>query len=203
MDFAKIIESLRNRGYKAVYFETSTQCREYLNIAIDGKTVGIGGSVTVSELELYPALYRHNTVYWHGDSELVEKLGNLEIRNRASDAKIYISSVNAMTEDGVIINIDCVGNRIGSMCYGHKKVYLILGKNKIAPDFESALWRARNIASPKNAKRLGRKTPCAVLGDKCYNCSSPDRICNGFLVMDRAMAGCETEVIIIGEELGY
>ena len=93
---------------------------------------------------------------------------------------------------------------MASTLFGHKKVYFIIGVNKIAPDFDSALWRARNIASPKNAQRLGRKTPCAVNADKCYNCSSPERICNGLVVLWQKMKGIkEMEVVIVNQELGY
>ncbi len=196
-------ECLLKKGYGVTVFETADECRDYLNTQIDGTTVGIGGSVSVSQLGVYPLLKDHNTVFWHGNKELVAELGDRAIRDAAINTEIYIASVNAITEDGVIINIDYTGNRIASMCYGHKKVYLIVGKNKIAADFNTALWRARNIASPKNAQRLGRKTPCAIKGDKCYDCKSPDRICNGFLVFDRAMSGTHTEVLLVNEELGY
>ncbi len=199
----KVAKNLQKRGYVVRIFESVAACREYLDQAIDCKTVGIGGSVTVGQLGIYPLLKTHNTVFWHGDRELVEKMGNKAVRDAAVDTEVYISSVNGMSEDGVIVNIDYTGNRIAATCYGHEKVYLLVGKNKIAPNFESALWRARNIASPKNAQRLGRKTPCAVRGDRCYDCDSPDRICNGFLIFDRAMAGTETEVLLIDENLGY
>ncbi len=198
-----VADHLTNRGYSVKIFGAAAECRDYLNTQIDGTTVGIGGSVTVSQLGLYPLLKEHNTVFWHGDKEMVAEHGDRTVRDLAKNTKIYISSVNAMTEDGVILNIDYTGNRIAAMCYGHKKVYLIVGKNKITPDFESALWRARNIASPKNAQRLGKKTPCALTGDRCYDCDSPERICNGFLVFDRAMAGTQTEVLLIKEDLGY
>ena len=79
--------------------------------------------------------------------------------------------------------VDGNGNRVASTLFGHETVYLVVGSNKLAPDYESALWRARNIAAPKNAQRLNRKTPCAVKGDRCYDCSSPDRICRALVVL--------------------
>ncbi len=85
---------------------------------------------------------------------------------------MYITSVNGMAETGELINIDGNGNRVASSLYGHKKVWFIVGRNKLAPTYEEALWRTRNIAAPKNAQRLGRKTPCAVHGDRCYDCKS-------------------------------
>ena len=107
-----------------------------------------------------------------------------------------------MAETGEILNIDGTGNRVASTLYGHNKVYFIIGINKIAPDFESALWRARNIAAPKNAQRLNRNTPCAVKGDRCYDCKSPDRICRGLTVLWGPMMGMETEIVLIDEPLG-
>ena len=91
---------------------------------------------------------------------------------------------------------------MASTLYGHQKVYLVISRNKLAEDYESALWRARNIAAPKNAQRLGRKTPCAVKGDKCYNCKSPDRVCNSLVVLWLPSAGSDTEVILVDEDLG-
>ena len=102
-----------------------------------------------------------------------------------------------------LINIDGNGNRVASSLYGHKKVWFIVGRNKLAPTYEEALWRARNIAAPKNAQRLGRKTPCAVHGDRCYDCKSPERICRGLVVLWEAVANMEMEVVLIDQDLGY
>ena len=102
------------------------------------------------------------------------------------------------------MNFKRTGNRVASTLFGHKRVYFVVGKNKIAPDYDAALWRARNIASPKNAQRLGKKTPCAVKADKCYNCSSPERSCRALVVLWEKPRDVERmEVILIDEELGY
>ena len=95
------------------------------------------------------------------------------------------------------------GNRVSSSLYGHKRVWFVVGSNKIAPTYDEALWRARNIAAPKNAQRLGVKTPCAVNGDRCYDCKSPQRICRGLVVLWEAIRSCETEVVLVDEPLGY
>ena len=122
----------------------------------------------------------------------------------AARAQVYLSSVNGLAETGEIINIDGTGNRVSATIYGHEAVYLIVGRNKIAPDYEAALWRARNIAGPKNARRLNRKTPCAVKADRCYDCSSPDRICNALAVFWRKPGGiAHFEVVLVDEELGF
>ena len=95
------------------------------------------------------------------------------------------------------------GNRVASAIYGHKKVWIVAGKNKLAPTYDEALWRARNIAAPKNAQRLHAKTPCAVKADHCYDCKSPGRICRALTVLWGAMMGSDMEVVLVNEDLGY
>lgn len=194
-NFTKVEQALRQRGYTVRVFETGGAAADYLNSAIDGVSVGIGGSVTVQQLGLYDRLAEHNRVYWHWQ-------GGPEQRAKAAEADVYLTSANGLAETGEILNIDGAGNRVASTLYGHKKVYFVIGANKLAPTRDEALWRARNIAAPRNAQRLGKKTPCAVKGDKCYDCKSPDRICRGLVELWGPMMGLETEVILIGEDLG-
>ena len=161
----------------------------------------MGGSVTLDQLGLYEKLVEKNEVMWHW--RIPEGQTNKDVLMAAKSADIYLSSVNGIAETGEIVNIDNTGNRVAATLYGHKKVYLVAGVNKITPDLESAIYRSRNIAAPPNAKRLGKKTPCAVKADKCYDCKSPDRICRGLVILWEAMAGCKCEVVLIGENLGY
>ena len=188
-------KNLEARGFSVRTFATAAEAAAYLNEAIDGKTVGFGGSVTLQDMGLYELLGSHNEVHWHW-------VNGQEERKTAMGTQVYLSSANGLAETGEIINIDGSGNRLASTLYGHEKVYLVIGRNKLAPTYDEALWRARNIASPKNAQRLGRKTPCAVKGDRCYDCKSPDRICRGLVVLWGAMMGMETEVILVDEDLG-
>ena len=123
-------------------------------------------------------------------------------RREAQTADIYLTSVNALAETGELVNIDGAGNRVASTLFGHEKVYFVIGRNKLAPTVDAAVWRARNIASPRNAQRLGRKTPCAVKGDRCYDCKSPERICRGLVTLWGPMMGMEAEVLLIDEDLG-
>ena len=194
-DFTKVEQALRQRGYTVRVFENGGAAADYLNGAIDGVSVGIGGSVTVQQLGLYDRLAAHNQVYWHWQ-------GGLEQRTRAAGADVYLTSANGLAETGEILNIDGAGNRVASTLYGHKKVYFVIGANKLAPTRDEALWRARNIAAPRNAQRLEKKTPCAVNGDRCYDCKSPDRICRGLVELWGPMMGMEAEVILINEDLG-
>ena len=201
MDFTTIKSNLENLGYKVSCFDTAAEANVYLDEQIDNQCVGFGGSVTLDEMKLEEVLSRHNNVIWH--HKIPKGQPTRDVRLRASQAPIYISSVNAIAETGEIINIDATGNRVAAITYGPEKVYLIVGENKIAPDYESALWRARNIASPKNAQRLGVNTPCAVKADKCYDCKSPGRICRSLSVFWSAPVASNIEILLIHEELGY
>ena len=193
--FDTVKKNLEARGFSVRTFATAAEAAAYLNEAIDGKTVGFGGSVTLQDMGLYELLGSHNEVHWHW-------VNGQEERKTAMGTQVYLSSANGLAETGEIINIDGSGNRVASTLYGHEKVYLVIGRNKLAPTYDEALWRARNIASPKNAQRLGRKTPCAVKGDRCYDCKSPERICRGLVVLWGPMMGMETEVILVDEDLG-
>lgn len=192
----KLRANLEAHGFLTSCFQTAQEAADYLDGQIDGVSVGFGGSMTVKELNLYPRLSAHNRTIWHWEQ------GDLA---QAATADVYITSANGVAETGEIINIDGNCNRVSASVYGHKKVYFVIGINKIAPDYDGALWRARNIASPKNAQRLARKTPCAVKGDRCYDCNSPERICRALTVLwDRPSApGQEMEVVIVGQPLGY
>jgi hypothetical protein len=155
------------------------------------------GSETLTEAATEPE--------WHLTLPEVDMEGyNFRVLTLTTGSVALTTLFQPEEETGEILNIDGTGNRVSATLYGHKKVYFIIGVNKIAPDFESALWRARNIASPKNAPRLNRNTPCALKADKCYDCSSPERICNGLVVYWHTMKGNkETEVVIINQDLGY
>ena len=197
----KLKQNLESKGYVVNIFNDKTAAADYVDSQINDKTVGLGGSVTIHQLGLFDKLSSHNTVYWHDQKP--EDMTVMETRKAACRAEIYISSVNAISEDGDIVNIDNTGNRVAATTFGPDKIYLLIGSNKIAKDLESAIYRARNVASPLNAKRLNRKTPCAVNGDKCYNCNSPERICRNLSVFWTKPTGAEYEVILINEDLGY
>ena len=201
MDFDRVSQRLQDLGYKVSCFETAAEAAEYLNNQIDGQTVGFGGSVTLPDMGLYDSLSAHNQVVWHW--RVPEGKTADDMRREAAAAQVYISSVNGLAETGEIINIDGNGNRLASMLYGHEKVWFVVGENKLAPDYESALYRARNTAAPLNAKRLGSKTPCAVSGDRCYNCQSPGRICRALSVLWASPRSCAFEVVLIHESLGF
>lgn len=200
MSVTTTAENLRKRGFLVSVFDTKEDAAAYLDRAIDGCTVGIGGSVTLKEMGVYDRLSAHNTVYWHWENAA---LSRMDLFRRAAESDVYLSSVNAIAESGEIVNIDGSCNRVSAIAFGHKKVYLVAGMQKIAKDLATAIDRARNIAAPKNAQRLKRNTPCARNADRCYDCHSPERICAAVQVLLTPSSGQETEVVLIREEIGY
>ncbi len=200
MNIEKTIKSFKQNGYEVSYFQSTNEAKEYLNKVIDNQDVGFGDSETITGMGLYSMLASHNEVYDPQNPK--EGKSFIDMATRCYQSKIYILSANAVSENGEMVNIDGVGNRIGCSVFGHEKVYFIIGTNKIAPTLEDAIWRARNVAAPRNAKRIGYKTPCAKDGNKCYDCKSPNRICNGMMVYLKKMDNIEMEIVIIEEKLG-
>lgn len=201
MQLTQIKENLEALGYTVSFFDTVKEANAYLCEKIQNTTVGIGGSMTVEEMGLLPLLQKNNEVAWHWKPTQTRDAA--QMLKIAAATEIYLSSVNAIAQSGEIVNIDCTCNRLSSTLYGHKKVYFIAGTNKITPDCEAAVWRARNIASPLNARRLGRKTPCAQGEVKCHNCKSPERICKSLNIMWQKPGGCDCEIVLINQKLGY
>lgn len=195
----ELSERLKKNGYQVRLFQTAAQARQYLLEAIDPKeTVGIGGCMSVKDLGLDQALrQRGNAVRWHWEEEDANAA-----RRAANAADVYLCSANAVTEKGQIVNIDGFGNRLAATLYGPKKVYMIVGENKLADTLDAAMDRIKNVSCPRNAKRLNLKTPCAVLG-RCTDCSSPDRMCHATLILDRKPNAHPMEILLVAQELGY
>ena len=196
MDFAKAKENFEKHKFSVQVFATGKEAVAYLKEKIQGETVGFGGSATLRELGLYEALSEKNVVAWH------HQIPSENMRRQAVQSHIYISSANGCAETGEIVNIDGAGNRLAATMYGPKQVYFVISRNKLTPDLPSAMARAKNVAAPKRAAQLHCKTPCAVKQDHCYDCNSPDRICRGTLILERAMALTPTEIIFIDEDHG-
>jgi len=200
MAFETVKANLEKNGFTVSVFATKEEAAAYLNEKIDNVTVGMGGSMTLTEMGLKDSLSAHNVLFSHGYTPCAPAVA----QKMAATADVYLLSANGISEStGEILNIDGIGNRVSASLFGHKKVYFVAGKNKVSPDFESALYRVRNVVAPKNAQRLGRKTPCAAKADKCYNCASPERICKALVVFYGKMMGADMEVVLIDEEVGY
>ena len=195
-DFSVVEKKLKERGYAVTVCETKEEAAAYLNGAIDGVSVAFGGSKTLDQLGLYDLLKAHNHTVWHWKD-------GFGVLPEAMQTDVYISSANAMAETGEIVNIDGNGNRVAGTLFGHKKLYLVVGANKLAENLEKAVWRARNVAGPIRAMQQCRKTPCvANNADRCYDCKSPDRICRGMLILMGPTMNLPTEVVLVKEELG-
>lgn len=201
MDFTKVSDNLKKHGFAVSVFPDRESACRYLNEQIDGVSVAFGGSMTLKELGLDASLSAHNEFWWHW--QVPEGCTPPEVLKKAAETDVYLLSANGLAETGEIVNIDGHGNRLASAYFGHKRCYFVIGRNKIAPDLEAAIWRARNIAAPKNTARLKLATPCAAKADRCYDCSSPARICNGLSVLWRRMPPTEMEVVLVDEDLGY
>ena len=193
--FETLKENLEQKGYQVRCFGTKEEAADYLCAGLQGKHVGFGGSMTLLDMGIYERLEKTGPVSWHWKTP--------GVLPQARTAEVYLTSVNGIAETGEIVNIDGTGNRVAAMTFGHQKVYFVVGANKVAADLPAALERARNVAAPLNAKRLSRKTPCAERGDKCYDCKSPERICRALSVFWEKPGGCDYEVVLVEENLGY
>ena len=199
MDLRKTAENMKARGFTVRCYAAASEAAAALAEELRARTVGIGGSMTVAQMGLAEMLERQGcTVYARSRSMSPAEA------EQAGRAEGYISSANGIAETGEIVNIDGTGNRVAATLYGPQKLYLIAGRNKLAPTLQDAVWRARNIAAPLNARRLNKKTPCTVGEPKCHDCRSPERICRGMTIHMAPMKGVgETIVVLIDEELGY
>ncbi len=195
MDLIKVKTNLEHNRFRVSHFATAAEAVEYLAGKIQGEKVGIGGSMTIKEMGLYDRLAKNNQMFWHWTDP--------SLRARQLESSVFITSANALAETGELVNIDGSGNRVACSMFGPKKVYFVVGSNKLCPDLPSAIDRARNVAAPLNAKRLNAATPCVKDG-RCHDCNSPARVCGVMSIHMRPMHGAEhTEVVLIDEKLGY
>ena len=202
MKAGQIIKKLAARNMTGYY---ASNREEALKIALslipEGSTVAQGGSMTVSEIGLRQALKEGN--YDYLDREVARTPEDKKkLEERAFTADVFIGSVNAISEDGILVNIDGNSNRVSAYAYGPKKLVLVAGMNKVAADFDAALKRARNEAATINAQRFGLSTPCSKTGT-CMNCLSPDTICCQFLITRFSKHKDRIHVILVNDSLGF
>ncbi len=196
-----IKKNFEKRGFQFNYFETCEHAVDFiLSLIPENSSVGFGGSMTVIETGLLDAMQQKNYDLVH--RAIRNDIPANEIYPRMHACDWYISSANAITETGEIVNIDGRGNRVSAILDGPKKVVILCGVNKIVSDVVAGIERTRNVASPKNCVRLNKKTPCAVTG-KCENCNSPDTICNATVILHHPTMGTDVYVVVINKVLGY
>ena len=187
-DYTKTIAALKRRGYEATAVATKEEAAALvMKEAESAQSVGWGGSESVKALGVREAL----------------AAAGKEIRDHQTQMDLFLLSANAMTEDGLIVNIDGTGNRVAASIYGPRRVVYVVGKNKlVAGGVVEAIARAKRCACGPNCRRLGKKTPCAATG-LCADCDSPDRICKVTAIFDRCPSRTSTLVILVDEDLGY
>ena len=195
----KVIEGLRSRNMTGYYAATKEEARQIaLDLIKPGSSVSMGGAMSAHEIGIVEALKNGDYRFIDRDQEADKRAAMM----KAYDADWFLSSANAMTEDGILVNIDGNSNRVSCIAQGPKQVLFIIGRNKICDDVDGAIKRARNVAAPINAQRFGLNTPCAKTGS-CMNCKSPDTICCQFLITRYSRHVDRIHVILVNEDLGF
>ncbi len=194
-----VIKGLRSRNMEGYYAADREEAlRLALSLIPEGATATMGGGMSVHEIGLVDALRNGNYNFIDRDAIADKRAAMLA----AYDADVFLASCNAITNDGVLVNIDGNANRVSAIAQGPKKVILIVGMNKVCGDVDGALKRARNVAAPINAQRFGLSTPCAKTG-ACFDCKSPDTICCQFLITRFSRHAGRIHVILVNDSLGF
>ncbi|MGI6093373.1 MAG: lactate utilization protein [Veillonellaceae bacterium] len=199
----KVVKALEKNNFTAAYFENRADATEHiLGMIPKSATVGIGGSSTVEELGLTKQLESvGNTIFNHNKPGLSPE-EKLAMRRKQLTCDVFLSSTNAITLDGRLVNVDGAGNRVASMIFGPKQVIVVVGINKIVKNTAEAEQRIKLYAAPINNKRLGLSNPCTTTGE-CMDCQKPSRICNVTTIMHKKPFAIDIHIVIIGEDLGY
>ena len=195
----QIIKGLESRNMTGYYAKSKEEALKMaLDLIPEGSRVTKAGSMSVVEIGLEDAV--KNGKYEYCDRAAMKDKREAELF--AYSADVYLGSVNAITEDGVLVNIDGNSNRVSAYAYGPEKLVLIVGLNKVASDADAAMKRARNEAATINAQRFGLSTPCSKTG-RCMDCKSPDTICCQFLITRYSRHKDRIHVILVNENLGF
>lgn len=195
----KVMKGLESRNMKAYYAGDKGEALKIaLELIPEGSVVTMGGSMSAHEIGLVDALKNGDYNFVDRDAVADKRAAMLA----AYDADYFLTSANAITEDGVMVNIDGNSNRVSAIAQGPRHVIVIVGMNKVCPDVDSAMKRARNVAAPINAQRFGLNTPCSKTGS-CMNCKSPDTICCQFLITRFSRHEGRIHVIMVNDSLGF
>ncbi len=199
----KLNDKLKKKDFNSIILNTGKEINDFIMKTIPkDSTVGIGGSVTVRELGIDSFLKeRGNTMFNHWDKALTQEQ-MLDVRRKQLSSDYFLTSVNAVTIDGQLVNIDGVGNRVASMIFGPKHVIAVIGINKIAKNIDEAVWRIKNIATPMNCKRLGIEAPCVSSG-YCVECKFSNSVCKITTIIDSRPIFTEFTIILTPMELGF
>ena len=195
----KVIKGLESRNMSGYYAADKEEAlKKALELIPEGSSIAMGGCMSAREIGLTDAVKSGKYDFIDRDKAEDKRAAMLA----SYDADIFLSSANAITEDGIMVNIDGNSNRVSAICQGPKKVIFIVGMNKVCSDLDAAMKRARNVAAPINAQRFGLDTPCSKTG-KCFDCKSPDTICCQILITRFSRHEGRISVILVNDELGF
>jgi hypothetical protein len=198
----RALDSLKQHNIDARFVSNKEDAlREALSLIPRGARVGLGGSQTVREIGLLDALRKGDCKLIDQYQEGISKEENMRRRLEGTRCEVFVCGTNAVTEDGALVNIDGMGNRVSAIIFGPSRVIIVVGRNKIVKDVAAGLERAQKYVAPKNAKRFGVGTPCVESGE-CSDCSHPERICNIYSIVKRQWAPGRITVIIVDQDLG-
>jgi len=197
-----LTKNLEKRHFEVYYCPTKEDAKnQALALMPEGSSVGWGGSMTMMEIGLNTAVHEGNYVVI--DRETAQSMEErAEFQRQALFTDFFIAGTNAVSENGILVNVDGTGNRLAALCYGPKNVIMLVGLNKVAQDLDAAVKRARSYAAPINNMRYLGDTPCSTTGI-CGNCISLDCICNQVLVTRACRPAGRIKIILIGEEVGF
>ncbi|CUH94726.1 hypothetical protein P22_0792 [Propionispora sp. 2/2-37] len=199
----KVVEALKKNEFDAVFFPTLEQTANFIMEHVKPEMkVGFGGSMTIKDMGIQDKVRAAGgTVLDHGESGLTSEERVATAREELL-SDLYLSSSNAITMDGSLVNIDGMGNRVSALSFGPKKVIVVVSVDKVCKDEEAAFERLEAIASPMNNKRLGILNPCTKTGS-CMNCQGSTRICRVYSVIRKKPVAADMTVVIVGESAGY
>ena len=198
----RTLDSLKQHNIDAHFVpDKETALKEALLLIPRGARVGLGGSQTVREIGLLDALRKGDYKLVDQYEEGISKEEGMRRRVEGARCEFFVCGTNAVTEDGALVNIDGIGNRVSAITFGPSRVIIVVGRNKIVKDVAAGLDRAQKYVAPKNAKRFGVGTPCVETGE-CSDCSHPDRICNIYSIIKRQWTPGRITVIMVDEDLG-
>lgn len=203
---AQVKEALEKNNFDVFIADSATEAKrlvlEEIIPGVKAASLSWGGSMTVRATGVLDALLQEaKLTILNPDDPALSQEERLELRRKALLADLYIAGTNAVIETGQLVNLDMFGNRVGAITFGPKHVVILVGRNKIMPDLESAMLRIKEYAAPMNAMRLDMKTPCVQTGE-CEECSSPMRICNSWAITEKSFPKGRIKVVLINEDLG-
>ncbi len=204
---ADVAEALEGAGFDVYRVENREAALDMVMnqiiVELAPKSLSFGGARSIAECGIYDAVKELDSVEvldtWDKSLSVEQKI---ELRRQALTVDLFFTGTNALTEDGMLVNLDMIGNRVAALTFGPKNVVVVIGRNKIVPDLEAAFFRIKDVAAPVNTQRLGMKTPCVKTG-RCMDCKSPERICNVWSIIEKCFPLGRIKVVLVNEDLGF